>query len=64
MTSNGGLSIPESFDDSSRKPKKMNAAKKHRGRQRLLLIHRKDRKPWPQKGGFDTMLNISIDTPC
>ena len=28
-TSNGGLTIPESFDGSSRKPKKMNAAKKN-----------------------------------
>ena len=28
MTSNGGLTIPESFDGNSRKPKKMNAAKK------------------------------------
>ena len=36
-TSNDGMTIPESFDSSSRKPKKMNAAKKHRGRQRLLL---------------------------
>ena len=27
-TSNSGLTIPESFDGSSRKPKKMNAAKK------------------------------------
>ena len=27
-TSNGGLTIPESFDCSRRKPKKMNAAKK------------------------------------
>ena len=38
-TSNDDLTIPESFDSSSRKTKKMNAAKKkkHRGRQRLLL---------------------------
>ena len=28
MTSNGGLTIPESFDGSSRKSKKMNAVKK------------------------------------
>ena len=28
MTSNDGLTIPESFDGNSRKPKKMNAAKK------------------------------------
>ena len=21
-------------------------------------------KPWPQEPGSDTMLNISIDTPC
>ena len=28
VTSNDGLTIPESFDDSSRKPKKMNAVKK------------------------------------
>ena len=27
-TSNNGMIIPESFDGSSRKPKKMNAAKK------------------------------------
>ena len=27
--SNGGMIIPESFDGSSRKPKKMNAAKKN-----------------------------------
>ena len=36
-TFNGGMIIPESFDDSSEKPKKMNAAKKHKERQRLLL---------------------------
>ena len=36
-TSNGGITIPESFDDSGKKPKKMNAAKKHWGRQILLL---------------------------
>ena len=43
-TSNDGMTIPDSFDGSSRKPKKKNAAKKtprkrkkHRGRQRLLL---------------------------
>ena len=28
-TSNGDMTIPESFDDNSRKPKKMNAAKKN-----------------------------------
>ena len=28
MTSNGGLTISESFEGNSRKPKKMNAAKK------------------------------------
>ena len=36
-TFNSGITISESFDDSSEKPKKMNAAKKHKGRQRLLL---------------------------
>ena len=61
MTSNGGMTIPESFDGNNGKPKKMNAAKKHRGRQRLLLIHCKDRKPWPQEGSSDTMSNISYD---
>ena len=63
-TSNNGMTIPESFDDSSGKPKKMNAAMKHWERQRLLLIHYKDRKSWSQEGGSDTMLNISIDTSC
>ena len=58
------MTILESFDSSSGKSKKMNVAKKHQGRQRLLVIHRKDRKPWPKEGGSDTMLNISIDTPC
>ena len=28
MTSNGGLTVPESFESNSRKPKKMNTAKK------------------------------------
>ena len=28
MSFNGGMTIPESFDNSSRKPKNMNAAKK------------------------------------
>ena len=28
-TSNGGLTVPESFDGNSRKPKKMNAVKKN-----------------------------------
>ena len=28
-TSNGGMTIPESFDGSSRKPKKMNVVKKN-----------------------------------
>ena len=55
------MTIPESFDGSSGKPKKMNTAKKHQGRQRLLLIHRKDRKPWSQEGSFYTILNISYD---
>ena len=37
-SSNGGMTIPESFDSIyGGKPKKMNAAKKHRGKQRLLL---------------------------
>ena len=36
-TSNGGMTISESFDGSNRKSKKMNAMKKHQGRQRLLL---------------------------
>jgi len=36
-TFNGDMTLPESFDDSSKKPKKMNAAKKHKERQRLLL---------------------------
>ena len=37
VTSNGGMTILESFDDSSGKPKKMNVEKKHWERQRLLL---------------------------
>ena len=37
VTSNGGMTIPESSDDDNEKPKKMNAAKEHRGRQRLFL---------------------------
>ena len=37
-SSNGGMTIPESFDSMySGKPKKMNVAKKHQGKQRLLL---------------------------
>ena len=32
------MTIPDSFDDSNGKPKKMNAMKKHWGRQSLLLI--------------------------
>ena len=63
-TSNGGMIIPESFDGSSGKPKKINAVKKHRGRQRLFLIHYKDRKSWPQEGGFDTMLEILNNLYC
>ena len=46
-SSNGGMTIPESFDSMySGKPKKMNVAKKHQGKQRLLLNIRKDKKPW------------------
>ena len=55
------MTIPESFDSSSGKPKKMNATKKHWGRQRLLLIHCKDRKSWPQEDSSNTILNISYD---
>ena len=36
-TSNSGMIISESFYNNSGKPKKMNATKKHRRRQRLLL---------------------------
>ena len=64
MTSIDGMTIPESFDGSSRKPKKINVAKKHRERQRLLLYISQGQKTMPQEGGFGTKLNISIDTPC
>ena len=37
MTFNGGLTIPESFDGSSRKPKKMNAAKKTPRKTKIAL---------------------------
>ena len=37
MTSNGGLTIPENFDGSSRKPKKMNAAKKTPRKTKIAL---------------------------
>ena len=36
-TSNGGFTIPESFDGSSRKPKKMNAAKKTPRKTKITL---------------------------
>ena len=36
-TSNGGLTIPQSFDGSSRKPKKMNAAKKTPRKTKIAL---------------------------
>ena len=64
MTSIDGMTIPESFDGSSRKPKKMNAAKKHRERQRLLLNIPQGQKTMLQEGGSGTKLNISINTPC
>ena len=38
MTSNGGLTIPESFDGSSRKPKKMNAVKKKTPRKTKIAL--------------------------
>ena len=37
MTSNGGLTIPENFDGSSRKLKKMNAAKKTPRKTKIAL---------------------------
>ena len=58
------MTIPESFDDSSKKPKKMNTVKKHRERQRLLLNISQGQKTMRQEGGPGTKLNISIDTPC
>ena len=36
-TSNGDLTIPESFDGSSKKPKKMNAAKKTPRKTKIAL---------------------------
>ena len=36
-TSNGGLTVPESFDDNSRKLKKMNAAKKTPRKTKIAL---------------------------
>ena len=38
MTSNGGLTIPKSFDGSSRKPKKMDAAKKKTPRKTKIAL--------------------------
>ena len=38
MTSNGGLIVPESFDGNSRKPKKMNAAKKKTPRKTKIAL--------------------------
>ena len=37
MTSNGNMTISESFNDSSRKPKKMNAAKKTLRKTKIAL---------------------------
>ena len=58
------MTILESFDGSSRKSKKMNAAKKYQGRQRLLLNIPQGQKIMATRRWLDTMLNISIDTPC
>ena len=38
MTSNGGLTIPKSFDGSNRKPKKMNARKKKTPRKTKIAL--------------------------
>ena len=65
MTSNDGMTIPESFDGSNRKSKKMNAAKKTPRKTKIALKYTvKTKKPWPQEPSSDTMLNISIDTLC
>ena len=65
MSFNGGMTIPESFDNSSRKPKNMNAAKKTPRKIKIALKYTvRKKKPWPQEGGSNTMLNIRIDTPC
>ena len=54
-TSNNGMTIPE----------KMNAVKKTLKKKKIALKYTvKTENQWPQKGGSDTMLNISIDTPC
>ena len=37
-TSNGGLTIPESFDGSNKKPKKMNTAKKKTPRKTKIAL--------------------------
>ena len=37
MSFNGGMTIPESFDNSSRKPKNMNAAKKTPRKTKIAL---------------------------
>ena len=37
MTSNDGMTIPESFDNSNRKPKKMNVAKKTPRKTKIAL---------------------------
>ena len=38
MTSNGGLTIPESFDGNNRNPKKMNTAKKKTPRKTKIAL--------------------------
>ena len=43
----------------------MNAVKKTLKKTKIALKYTvRTKKPWPQEGGSDTMLNISIDTPC
>ena len=43
----------------------MNAAKKNTEEDKdCSEKYHKDKKPWPQEGCSDTMLNISIDIPC
>ena len=59
------MTISESFDDSNRKPKKMNAAKKTPRKTKIALKYTvRTENHDHKKVALIPCQNISIDTPC
>ena len=59
------MTILDSFDDSNRKPKKMNAAKKTLRKIKIALKYTvKTENHGHRNLALIPCLNISIDTPC